>query len=405
MPIQYGDYKLRNSRKIFIYFGLFILLLYISITFYSAYSLFENTKNLSNGKKINVFQASTVNENGSRDKQNLVQVEVWGKAAIGLYFWEHIMEGRLQRHDNELVKVGEKIINNIKFKFRTGAGIIPQNAPRGAENLVLIINGRTEEKIKFAKMWLDSLRKLPKLKNTAVILLGNEQCNNEWLLPYMVNEGGSVRIAFIVYDITNLNYNTFQWPLGVATYRKFPKINPHEIEISKYRPYKCNFLGTVYRNSSREILQKVFYENKLYLACYLRLREEWQPNESKETAEEYYHTLLNSDLTLCPVGINPECYRIYEACSMGSVPVVEDVRTRGNCSIAPLRLLKYYKAPFIYLKSWKELPGILEKEKLLTFEEKKNRRLNLLQWYEMFKKKLQHTFVAQLEKTLFSSNL
>ena len=94
----------------------------------------------------------------------------------------------------------------------------------------------------------------------------------------------------------------------------------------------------------------------------------WQPQETNESLKNYQDALLQSDLTLCPVGVNTECYRIYEACSFGSIPVVEDVMTAGHCGntsshhSAPLQLLKAMGAPFIFIKNWKELSAILVKE-------------------------------------------
>lgn len=392
MTFEYGGRKQPKRRSIFIWFGLFIFAVYIIITLYSAYSLLENTSEKQKRREQEVSAKST----------KIYEVEVWGKAAIGLYFWEHIIEGNLRDKEGELIRLGEKTIDSIKFSFRTGPGIIPQTVPRNSKNVILILNGRVQEKIKFAKMWLKSLQIFPNLKNVAILLLGNEQCNNNWLLPYMVQQGGLVNIAYIVYDIPNESNTIFQWPLGVATYRNFPKVILTKNDISNQRQYMCNFLGTVYPNSSRETLQKVFYEHKLYTVCYLRLRETWQPNESEETANEYYQALLHSDLTLSPVGINTECYRLYEACSYGSVPVVEDVQTAGNCSKTPLRLLKFYSAPFIYLKSWAELPEIMEKEKQLTLEQKIHRREKLLHWYWKFKRRLQQSFVAQIKKSFFN---
>ena len=391
MNFQYGGRKQQKRKSTFIVLGLFILTCYIIITLYSAYSLLENASGKLKRQGQGTLPKST----------ELFEVEVWGKAAIGLYFWEHIMEGNLERKETELVQVGEKHIGDVKFIFRTGAGIIPRTVPKNSQNVVLILNGRIKEKIKFAKLWLKSLETLPNLKNVAVILLGNEQCNNNWFMPYTVRQGGMVRIAYIVYDIPNQDDTIFQWPLGVATYRNFPRVTLNNKDISNNRPYICNFLGTIYPNSSRETLQKVFYKHKLYTVCYLRLREIWQPSESKETASEYYQALLQSDLTLSPVGINTECYRLYEACSYGSVPVVEDIQTPGNCSNKPLKLLKYYNAPFIYVKSWAELPKILEKEKQLTLEQKIHRRKTILEWYWKFKRKIQQTFVGDIKKSFF----
>jgi len=47
--------------------------------------------------------------------------------------------------------------------------------------------------------------------------------------------------------------------------------------------------------------------------------------------------LKSSDLTLCPVGLNSESYRIYEALSVGSLPVVEDRVVTDSCAETPFR--------------------------------------------------------------------
>lgn len=107
--------------------------------------------------------------------------------------------------------------------------------------------------------------------------------------------------------------------------------------------------------------------------------------------------------------MNPECYRIYEALSYGSIPVIEDVLTPGNCGnssgfsvSAPHRLLKSEKAPVIFVKDWpKELPSILEKEAKLTLEQKSKRRKDVLLWYENFKAKLRKRFVSVIQEKFF----
>ena len=123
--------------------------------------------------------------------------------------------------------------------------------------------------------------------------------------------------------------------------------------------------------------------------------------------EEYIKTLQQSDLTLNPVGMNTECYRIYEAVSYGSIPVIEDVMTAGNCGSAslssqyPLRLLKEMDAPFIFIKDWSELTSILEKEKTLRHSDRVKRRRNILLWYESFKSKMREKFIKVLNQHFF----
>ena len=133
----------------------------------------------------------------------------------------------------------------------------------------------------------------------------------------------------------------------------------------------------------------------------------WLPQETSESREEYIHTLSQSDLTLNPVGKNTECYRIYEAIAFGSIPVIEDVMTAGNCGRAslssqyPLRLLKEMEAPLIFLKDWSGLTKILENEKTLRHSEKVKRRRNILLWYESFKSKMREKFVRTINEHFF----
>lgn len=86
------------------------------------------------------------------------------------------------------------------------------------ENLILVLNGREPSKIDFAKLWLDHLPTFRQLRNVAVFLLGNEQCDNEWIKPYMEFMGGIVKFVYLVYDSPDIDdVNFYQWPLGVAT--------------------------------------------------------------------------------------------------------------------------------------------------------------------------------------------
>ncbi|XP_036107913.1 ribitol-5-phosphate xylosyltransferase 1 isoform X2 [Molossus molossus] len=176
------------------------------------------------------------------------------------------------------------------------------------------------------------------------------------------------------------------------------------------RPYLCNFLGTIYENSSREALLNILKQDGIDKLCWVSVREQWQPQETNESLKNYQEALLQSDLTLCPVGVNTECYRIYEACSCGSVPVVEDVMTAGGCGNtsahqqAPLQLLKSMGAPFIFVKNWEELPAVLEKEKTIILQEKIQRRKMLLHWYQHFKTELKMRFTNILESSFLMNN-
>ncbi|XP_066114337.1 ribitol-5-phosphate xylosyltransferase 1 isoform X2 [Saccopteryx bilineata] len=286
------------------------------------------------------------------------RVQIWSKAAIGLYLWEHIFEGLL---DPTAVtaqwREGSSIVGSTHYSFITGPAVVPGYFSVDVSNVVLILNGREKGKVFYATQWLLYVQNLvltQKLQHVAVVLLGNEHCNNEWINQFLKRNGGFVELLFIIYDSPWINdMDVFQWPLGVAT---------------------------------------------------------WQPQETNESLKNYQEALLQSDLTLCPVGVNTECYRIYEACSYGSVPVVEDVMTAGSCGnasvyhSAPLQLLKSMDAPFIFIKNWKELPALLEKEKTIILQEKIHRRKMLLNWYQHFKTELKMRFTNILESSFLMNN-
>ncbi|XP_022659656.1 UDP-D-xylose:ribitol-5-phosphate beta1,4-xylosyltransferase-like isoform X2 [Varroa destructor] len=308
-------------------------------------------------------------------------VEVWGKAAIGNYLWEHIFAARLESRQEGAWHFGTKKISNIRFKYRTGPGIAPQTAPSDVEYLILVLNGRSKDKISFARLWLDYLDNYPRLQHCIVILLGDEQCRNEWITRYMRSRGGKVDAAFIVYDSGLVDdHEFFQWPLGVATYRGFNPVDSHKLDIESARPFKCNFLGTVYPKSSRKSLVELIRVEGLEKVCFTKGRKEWLSGETQESLQMYQYALSLSDLTLNPVGFNAECYRIYEALALGSVPVIEDKTTPGLCQSPPLRLLKKYRAPVIYVKDWAtDLPRILGQEAALSLKEKIERRVALVE--------------------------
>ncbi|XP_032893987.1 ribitol-5-phosphate xylosyltransferase 1 isoform X3 [Amblyraja radiata] len=191
------------------------------------------------------------------------------------------------------------------------------------------------------------------------------------------------------------------------SYRNFPIMDLNNLMLHSSRPYLCNFLGTVYKGSSRETLLDVLKQEKLGAMCLISVREQWLPQETNDSLKKYQDALLQSDLTLCPVGINTECYRIYEACACGSVPVIEDVMTPGQCGNssvfqnAPLRLLKSMGAPFIFVTDWGELPAILEKEKAMSLQEKNQRRRIVIEWFKQFRTQLKKKFTDILENKFF----
>ncbi|KAM6945971.1 ribitol-5-phosphate xylosyltransferase 1 [Aplochiton taeniatus] len=347
-----------------------------------------------------------------KNRPTRYKVQIWGKAAIGLYLWEHILDGPLNPTDKTAQwREGEIQSGKIDFSFYTGPAVVQGHVPLDTSSVVLVLNGREQQKISYATRWLEHVHALAQARtvaHVAVVLLGSERCTNDWISPYLRSNGGVVDLLFLVYDSPWVNdKDVFQWPLGVATYRQFPLVMPNAHMISSPRPYLCNFLGTVYKNSSRETLMGILKEAGMENKCITNAREKWLPQETTETLRRYQTALAQSELTLCPVGVNTECYRIYEACAYGSVPVVEDTLTPGACAAghsSPLRLLKAAGAPFIFLKDWKELPSLLEKEKGRSPQERTERRRRLLEWYGSFRLQMKEKFTEVLEEAFFKNS-
>lgn len=59
------------------------------------------------------------------------------------------------------------------------------------------------------------------------------------------------------------------------SYRNFPVVSDKMVDLVSPRKYLCNFAGTIYRNSSREILLEVLWSNHLLERCFVKERLEY----------------------------------------------------------------------------------------------------------------------------------
>lgn len=325
------------------------------------------------------------------------RVQVWSKAAIGQYLWKHILNGSLELINNGFYQNGNITISGITFNYFSGPGYIQTTLPQNVRYLILVLNGRTFENSIKAREWLDYLYRLQSLRKLAVFLLGNENCEDIWIVKYLKSKGGIIDVLYIVYDSPLVDdKEVFQWPLGVATYRGFPNIDTTHLKTS--RKYVCNFIGTVYKNSSREKLVEAMAKSNFNHQCYMEPRKRWFPKETKESLNKYINILSRSLLTLSPAGKNPECYRLYEAISLGSIPVVVMEPPQGQCVNPPLRLLFRYNAPILKFSSWDEAIHLLTTSKVdlpITSTE-------LMIWYASFKRQLASAMIHTIEQKFFN---
>ena len=127
---------------------------------------------------------------------------------------------------------------------------------------------------------------------------------------------------------------------------------------------------------------------------------------------DYINILRSSDLTLSPVGQNAECYRIYEAMSCGSVPVIEDQPAANSCGVTTsdrsrrtlLTLLRRHEAPVIFVSDWNQLPRLLDNERRLTQRHIVERRKKLVQWHRKFRRKMADIFVQVVQEKFFDGS-
>lgn len=100
--------------------------------------------------------------------------------------------------------------------------MVQGHVPLNMNSLVVVLNGREQQKISYSTRWLEHVQTMVQsntVSHVAVVLLGSEQCNNNWISPYLKRNGGFVELLFLVYDSPWVNdKDVFQWPLGVATY-------------------------------------------------------------------------------------------------------------------------------------------------------------------------------------------
>ena len=117
---------------------------------------------------------------------------------------------------------------------------------------------------------------------------------------------------------------------------------------------------------------------------------------------DYIWSLIQSDLTLCPKGFNTETYRVYEAMATGSIPVIEDVSSKGKCDPRPWRLLKKYNPPVKWVKNWDNIGMLIRKDQRRSLRSKIERRKEILKWYSFFKNEIKKEFLNVVEKKLIS---
>lgn len=172
------------------------------------------------------WQSSTMEGGRAAVRKDWIQVKVTDRLFI-LHSFFIILSDKLPNCHNKVMKKSIWIILSLFaclpiFSFYTGPAVVQGHVPLEMNSLVLVLNGREQQKITYSTRWLEHVQALVHsntLSHVAVVLLGNEQCNNDWIAPHLKRNGGFVDLLFLVYDSPWVNdKDVFQWPLGVATY-------------------------------------------------------------------------------------------------------------------------------------------------------------------------------------------
>eukprot|EP00924_Labyrinthula_sp_SR-Ha-C_P003773 maker-scaffold_3-snap-gene-4.38-mRNA-1 protein AED:0.31 eAED:0.31 QI:102/1/1/1/1/1/3/161/440 len=205
-------------------------------------------------------------------------------------------------------------------------------------------------------------------------------------------------------------------PLGPRSEFKISTTKEVSLHPVSGREYLFNFVGSLSSPSRRLLNSSLFNfpETYLYskmqeasLSNFVHSAEIWRRDITEENGyvlpDRYRRILFNSVFTLCPMGHNPEAYRIYEASEAGSIPILvygDESYNKHRCkdSFAPF---KQANAPFVWLNSWDELFLFLEKvvEDYQNGDTKKwqEKQQEVRKWYENYMKSVSIDFEEILE--------
>jgi hypothetical protein len=381
-----------------------------------------------------------------------VEVEVWVRAAIGHYLWSHVLGGPAALAvDGTMVRsVGTVTVtvrgtakDTVAHQFpeltaderqqQQSAVVVltaiavpaAQSRSSTVERIVLVLNGRTPEKVVDALRWIDYvLENCSQLRRLALVLHGSETCENEWLLDALRSRprlAAVLSTIWMVYPdpafVSALARGAAgsgatgvvvrDWPLGVAHYRGF--ISPvsllaeHEQKAARapgHRRHLCNFIGTLHGDDRGEMSAAVGS------LCEVQLRANWTEEESAARATAYRAVLLASDATLCPSGRHPLSYRLIEAATLGSIPVVvplpktaEEQQTGSiTCRSSDVVWSPYRQpgVPLVFAATWPEAVVELRKLAALSDAEMSARREDLRRWLQSFEGKLRNDLVDDI---------
>lgn len=155
------------------------------------------------------------------------------------------------------------------------------------------------------------------------------------------------------------------------------------------RTLACSFLGTIPKGANdlgRRAKSRQEMRAALQRAgdpCYLETTN--GGFGGKRHALAYAAVLRNSQFSLCPWGNHPETIRLWDSFETGSIPVMLAATHRF---LPPILVAEQQREqPIVLLKSWGELPALLEDARADP-ETYASRQMQNIGWWERFKRRL-----------------
>jgi len=239
-----------------------------------------------------------------------------------------------------------------------------------------------------------------------IIVTGDEYCmvRSTGIFQYRQYHGDSVIGRGGVSKLDKARIPKF-FPLGPRA--EFKHVNPKlEVIPILERKYALNFVGSPTSIPRRELrdyfASDAWLTSDLAQKSFVHVTDRWVQRVSVSKGylppERYRQVVLDSAFTLCPMGHNPEAYRIYEATEAQSIPILclgEESYLGHACSNAYQPFLDS-NAPFIFLNDWSELQAFMDGPgSNATFLEE--RQTLLRKWYKTFLSDFAKEFESLLE--------
>ena len=91
----------------------------------------DRFSSLNKGSSQDLNRDEFIEEEEEEEEEETHVIEIWSKAAIGYYLWQHILQGDIKRNiQNGMYVFGSKKISNLKFKFRSGPSLTIESLRR-----------------------------------------------------------------------------------------------------------------------------------------------------------------------------------------------------------------------------------------------------------------------------------